>query len=394
MKNYADPHNSVIQAVDTLISHALEVGASDIHIEPTAHELRVRIRIDGMLQDLASIAHERSAQFIARLKVLARIDTAESRLPQDGTFTIQDSSQCSSRCADVRVSTFPTIYGQKVVVRLLNRAQAFLQLNELGLPSNIYTHIKHIIDRPQGLFLVTGPTGSGKTTTLYALLSYLNQPHRNIVTLEDPVEYHIEGVAQGHINERIGFDFAHGIRSILRQDPDIIMVGEIRDGQTAQTAIRAALTGHLVLSTLHTNDAPSAAVRLIDMGIPPYLLTSALSGVLAQRLMRVLCSCKQQKKLSREQHIFAQELGVDIHEAYVPIGCCACAKTGYKGREGIFECLILDDVVQKLISNNAPLDKLRSCVSKQGGQRLIIEALMRVKNGVTSFDEVMRVCEI
>ncbi len=390
MKSYSDPQVTVIQAVDLLLTQALSGGASDIHLEPTAENLRVRFRLDGVLHDMPAIAATRAQNVIARIKVLAHIDTAEQRLPQDGALMIRDKN----RSADVRISTFPTLHGEKVVIRLLNRAHAFLHLDQLGFSPTVHAKIKKIIDRPQGLFLVTGPTGSGKTTTLYALLSYLNKSACNIITLEDPVEYHIDGISQGQINERIGFDFAHGMRSILRQDPDVIMVGEIRDAQTAQTAIRAALTGHLVLSTLHTNDAPSAIIRLIDMGVPPYLLLSALSGVLAQRLMRVLCTCKKEQNHVDLPAILARA-SKKIGKICVPVGCTTCTHIGYKGRMGIFECMVLDDALRELILQNASLANIREyACKKQGMHTLLEQALEKVAAGVSTLEEVARVCDI
>ena len=388
MKRYESTLVSAIEIVNRLILSAIEARASDIHLEPTVDTLTVRFRIDGMLQPQPVLPAVLKQQIISRLKVLAHIDIAEHRIPQDGGLLFE----APAGTVDLRVSTFPSLYGQKVVIRILNRAHDFLRLEQLGLDAKCTNAIKRIIERPQGLFLVTGPTGSGKTTTLYALLDHLNTSERNIITLEDPVEYRIAGITQGHIQERIGFGFAQGIRSLLRQDPDVIMVGEIRDGETAQTAVRAALTGHLVLSTLHTNDAPSTAIRLMDMGIDPYLLNAALSGVLAQRLMRILCSCKQKAILTAAQRQVLKEHTKLPAQVFQPGGCTLCSNSGYKSRLGIFEFMPTTDKIRDLIGQRISLDELTKQARIEGMKTLQEDAVSKLHAGVISFSDFLRVC--
>jgi len=387
VKRYDAERLSVIDIVDSLINCAIALEASDIHVEPTENELHIRFRIDGILHTQASLDVKIQAQVISRLKVLAQIDIAENRLPQDGKIYFDTKNGP----VDLRVSTFPSRYGQKVVIRILDRDYHFLQFEQVGFDKKTYKAIKNILDKPQGLFLVTGPTGSGKTTTLYALLAYLNTIERNIITLEDPVEYDIEGITQGHITELIGFSFAQGIRSILRQDPDIIMVGEIRDAETAKTAVHAALTGHLVLSTLHTNDAPSAVMRLIDMGVAPYLVNAALSGVLAQRLVRQLCSCKRRKQISQDHQKMLKQLGLRREFLYVPVGCKQCNQIGYKSRVGIFEFMPMNDHIRALIDAKLSLQDLQKAAQKAGMRMLEQEASKKLAEGVISLEEYLRV---
>jgi len=387
MKRYSAEHLSAVEVVNRMLGMALQMGASDIHLEPTVQELTVRFRIDGTLLPQDAIQHTLKDQVLSRLKVLAHIDIAEHRIPQDGGLSFDNPHGT----VDLRISTFPGLHGQKMVIRILNRSYDFLRFDQLGLDKYRYGIIKKIIDQPQGLFLVTGPTGSGKTTTLYALLDYLNTSSRNIVTLEDPVEYRIAGITQGNVHERIGFSFAQGIRSVLRQDPDIIMVGEIRDNETAHTAVRAALTGHLVLSTLHTNDAPSAIIRLMDMGIEPYLINASLTGVLAQRLVRILCTCK--KKQSPEP---AQAQLITSHtqvpeEVYVPTGCATCHNTGYKSRCGIFECMSITEEIKNLISDRAQQTILAQQARTDGMKTLQEDALGKMREGTISLADFIRV---
>lgn len=387
MKRYEADHLSATEIADRLITQAVIARASDIHLEPTREELVVRFRVDGVLVKQPSLPGSISQQIISRLKVLSSIDIAEHRIPQDGGFLFS----VDNHEIDLRVSTFPSLHGQKMVIRILNRAYDFLRFDQLGFDAQRYNNIMRIIEQPQGLFLVTGPTGSGKTTTLYALLDHLNTSTRNIITLEDPVEYHIDGITQGPILERIGFGFAEGIRSLLRQDPDIIMVGEIRDNETAQTAIRAALTGHLVLSTLHTNDAPSAVMRLIDMGIEPYLLNSALSGVLAQRLVRVLCPCKQLTVLTAQQKKLLKEHTGVPEKIFGPVGCKACNNTGYKTRVGVFELMPISDRLKELIAERAALDELIKQARQEGMKSLQEDAVIKLHRGVISLEDFLRV---
>lgn len=377
-----------VDVVDQLLAYAVAIKASDIHLEPTKDALHVRMRVDGLLRDFPSLPDWARQMVIARLKILAHIDIAEHRIPQDGSMVLFSPSGD----VDLRVSTFPTLYGQKMVIRILNRSYHFLTIDQLGLDAAHMAQIKQLIDRPQGLFLVTGPTGSGKTTTLYALLDYLNTIERNIVTLEDPVEYRIDGITQGHILDRVGFGFAQGIRAVLRQDPDIIMVGEIRDEQTAKTAIQAALTGHLVLSTLHTNDAPSAVMRLVDMGVEPYLVSAALSGVLSQRLARSLCSCKKTGVVLPTQKAACKRLGIDPLAGCQPVGCAACDQAGFVGRVGIFEWMPVSESLRAVMVHGSSLDVLQRQARADGMLSLIEHAVRMVKQGVISLDELMRVC--
>ncbi len=387
MKRYDAAHLSAIEVVNRLVATAIQMRASDIHLEPTADDLTVRFRVDGLLSAQAPISGTLKQQIISRLKVLAHIDIAEHRIPQDGGMTFE----YADGVVDLRISTFPSLYGQKMVVRILNRSYNFLRFDQLGFDTICYNAIKRIIERPQGLFLVTGATGSGKTTTLYALLDYLNTTERNIITLEDPVEYRIAGITQGHIQERIGFSFAQGIRSLLRQDPDIIMVGEIRDKETAQTAVRASMTGHLVLSTLHTNDAPSSAIRLMDMGIEPYLLNAALSGVLAQRLVRTLCSCKKAETVGMRQRRLLKEHTLVPEKFFKPVGCSLCNQTGYQTRVGIFEFMPMTDDLKELIVNHANLDVLTKQARIDGMKTLQEDASIKLHQGMISLEDFMRI---
>ncbi len=387
VSRYDEKYLSVVTIVDKIIEDAIEAKASDIHLEPTETELHVRFRIDGVLQLRPSLSSQIQQQIISRFKILAAIDTAESRLPQDGKIRFDTQSGK----VDLRVSTFPSIYGQKVVVRILDREYNFLKFEQLGLDKRSYAIIKSILDKPQGLFLVTGPTGSGKTTTLYALLSYLNKPERNIVTLEDPVEYDIEGITQGHVIERVGFGFAVGMRSILRQDPDVIMIGEIRDSETARTAVQAALTGHLVLSTLHTNDASSTIMRLVDMGIEPYLINAALSGVLAQRLARKLCSCKKKQAVSDEDKNLLKASGATKKILNFPVGCEKCNHLGYKSRIGLFECMPMNEKMRAVLEKTLQRDLVQKEAIRNGLRTLQQEAAHLLNDGIISLEEYMRV---
>lgn len=382
-----DDH-SVVTRVESLLHDAIEHRASDIHLEPTKQELRVRFRIDGVLVDQKSFSVELSSAIIARLKILACLDSTERRIPQDGKFNLfyQNNE------VDVRVSTFPCLYGEKLVVRILNRALQTIRLESLGFEPHMLDRFKQLLERHSGFFLVTGPTGSGKTTTLYAALSFLHNSERNIVTLEDPVEYSLDGVTQAQINLPAGFTFEKGMRSLVRQDPDIIMVGEIRDKVTARIAIEAALTGHLVLSTLHTGDAPSAIMRLMDMGIEPFLLNAALSGVLAQRLVRKLCiDCKTSRKATSEEKKLFKKIGVAGDTVYEAAGCAACDNLGYKGRIGIYEFLEISAALRSLIIAHSSLDDIFTQAREDGMKTLQEDAAHKVRDGVISLAEFMRV---
>ena len=380
---------SVVRHVDALIHRAIERNASDIHLEPTAHHLRVRFRLDGVLYDQTSIAKSMMQQVVSRLKVLAKMNIAEKRLPQDGKFYFT----VKSKPIDLRVSTFPSLFGEKMVVRILDRDAHAMQLDQLGFMPTMLVAVKELTGKSNGFFLVTGPTGSGKTTTLYALLSVLHAPDKNIVTLEDPVEYNLEGITQGPINPDAGFTFEKGIRALLRQDPDILMVGEIRDRQTARTAIEAALTGHMVLSTLHTNDAPSAVMRLMDMGIEPFLINASLSGVLAQRLVRKICAgCKAPIIRDSAYTNLCKKLGIaDEILLYHGEGYVQCNGLGYRGRIGIFELLVISSALRAKIVLHPNFDEMYMQSLKDGMITLLQDGVAKVKAGIISLEELARV---
>ena len=381
----------VITLINSLFAEAIESGASDIHLEPEEHHLYVRLRIDGVLQDIKPVTKDLEPAVISRIKILANMDIAERRLPQDGRIKMD----ILNREIDLRVSTFPTIYGENVSIRLLDKSQAIFKLEDLGFETKVLEVFKEQIKRPYGIILVTGPTGSGKTTTLYAGLNLINDLKKNIITLEDPIEYVIPRVRQSQVNVKAGLTFATGLRAILRQDPDIIMIGEIRDRETAEIAIHAALTGHLVFSTLHTNDAASAISRLIDMGIEPFLAASALNAILAQRLVRRLCpKCKKSYK-PQEAEIQALGLSVSSKDItlYKEVGCSGCRSTGYKGRIGIFELLILDEGIKELILKKSPAHQIKEYAVKKEMRTLKDEGLEKLIGGVISGSEVLRVFE-
>lgn len=380
---------SVISQVDSLIHAALSHNASDIHLEPTVEHLRVRYRIDGVLYDQNPIARSIMQQVVSRLKVLGQMNIAEKRLPQDGKFSLT----IESKPVDFRVSTFPSLHGEKMVVRILDRAAHTMSLDQIGFTQSMLNIIRPLTKKQHGFFLVTGPTGSGKTTTLYATLSDLHDPDKNIVTLEDPVEYNLHGITQGHINSDAGFTFEKGIRSMLRQDPDILMVGEIRDKQTARVAIEAALTGHLVLSTLHTNDAPSAVMRLMDMGIEPFLINASLSGVLAQRLVRKLCiDCKEPVVRDASYNHICERLGIpDDMPLYHARGCGQCDGRGYRGRIGIFELLVVTPELRARIVSNPVFDEIYAQALEDGMTTLLQDGICKVKEGTISLEELARI---
>lgn len=385
-----DTHNdvSVVSIVNTLLNTAINMRASDIHLEPTEHALRVRFRLDGVLHDQPPLEHTISAQIISRFKVLSAINIAEKRIPQDGKFHLTNKGQP----IDLRISTFPSLHGEKIVVRILDRSTHGIALEQLGFNTHTLNAFTQLIKRPSGFFLVTGPTGSGKTTTLYAALSALNSPEKNIVTLEDPVEYNVSGITQGYINPAAGFTFEKGIRALLRQDPDILMVGEIRDKQTARVAIEAALTGHLVLSTLHTNDAPSAVMRLMDMGIEPFLINASLTGVLAQRLVRIICNnCKEQVTPNQQETMLCQQYNLDPQTLYHGKGCSACNQVGYKGRTGVFELLTITNTLRSLIIARPQFEHMHEQACKDGMTTLLHDGIQKVRDGVISLADLTRV---
>ena len=378
----------VIRMVNLIISRAVESRASDIHIEPFEHDLRLRYRIDGVLHNVDAPPNQMRAAIISRIKLMAKLNIAERRLPQDGRIKLK----VLGREIDLRISTLPTMYGESVVMRILDKSNtALMDLRLIGFPDDLYGKICEMTSKPHGIFLVTGPTGSGKTTTLYSAMKRINIPDRKIITIEDPVEYQMDGVNQIHVNPQIGLTFATGLRHIVRQDPDVIMIGEIRDLETAEIAIRSALTGHLVFSTLHTNDATSAVTRLIDMGVEDYLLASSLIGVLAQRLVRVNC-----KHCKRPETIPAAVLE-DNSSGTVTIqrgaGCDQCAHTGFESRIGIFELLDINDEMRTLIVSNPDANVLRSAALKAGMLTLKDDGKKKVLAGITTPDEVMRVTQ-
>ncbi len=381
----------VIRLVNQILSRAVEQRASDVHIEPFENELRVRYRIDGVLHDVESPPRSLAPAVISRIKLMAKLNIAERRLPQDGRIKLR----LVGREIDLRVSSLPTLYGESVVLRILDRSSIIVDLGRLGMPEDTLAAFTHLISQPHGLLLVTGPTGSGKTTTLYGALDKINSPEKKIITIEDPVEYQLRGVNQIHVRPQIGLTFASGLRSIVRQDPDVIMVGEIRDAETAEIAIQAALTGHLVFSTLHTNDAAGAVSRLLDMGVEDYLLASSLLGVLAQRLVRRLCqACRQPVEagpdLLRELPAAA---GGGEPAVYREVGCRECAGTGFRGRTGIYELLQVDDHIRKLILARAPADQIKAAAVERGMRTLREDGWHKVATGVTTVAEVLRVTQ-
>jgi len=379
----------VIRFVNLLISRAVEQRASDIHIEPFENELKVRYRIDGVLHDVEAPARRLQAAIVSRVKIMSKLNIAERRLPQDGRIKLR----LMGREIDLRVSTLPTLYGESVVLRILDRSSIVVTLGSLGFPEDTLAQFDRLITKPYGMILVTGPTGSGKTTTLYGALDKINSPDKKLITIEDPVEYQLFGVNQIHVKPQIGLTFANGLRSIVRQDPDVIMVGEIRDAETAEIAIQAALTGHLVFSTLHTNDAAGAVSRLLEMGVEDYLLASSLLGVLAQRLVRKVCEkCRRSAEITPT---LQRELGGDGTPAqvYEGTGCEDCAQTGYRGRSGIFELLLVNDVIRPLILKRSSADMIKDAGVQQGMRTLREDGWHKVRTGVTTVAEVVRVTQ-
>jgi general secretion pathway protein E len=374
----------VIRLVNAMIAQAVEKRASDIHIEPFEKEFRIRYRIDGVLYEQDPPPRELKAAIISRVKLMAKLNIAERRLPQDGRIKIK----AIGREVDLRVSTLPTLYGESVVMRLLDRsATGFYDLRNLGFDDHMLQRMEHFTELPHGIFLVTGPTGSGKSTTLYSALKRINQSDKKIITIEDPVEYQMDGINQIHVNTQIGLTFASGLRHIVRQDPDVIMVGEIRDRETADVAIRSALTGHFVYSTLHTNDAPSAITRLTDMGVENYLIVSSVVAVLAQRLVRLICPhCKVQA----EDRVAPDGQTVPTFRG---AGCERCFGSGYTGRVGIFEMMELGEEMRKLIMQNADASILTTAARRNGMRNLRDDGWLKVAGGVTTANEVMRVTQ-
>lgn len=378
----------IVRLTNLLVRQAIQQRASDIHIEPLNEEVRVRYRIDGVLHEFRALPKESQAALISRLKIMAGLDIAERRRPQDGRMELKQPEGE----VDIRVSTIPTIYGEKIVLRILSKGSVLLDIDQLGYSVRNRRYFDEILKKPYGIVLVTGPTGSGKSTTLFAALNKLNTIEKNISTVEDPVEYRLEGINQIQVNPKADLTFASALRSILRQDPDIVMVGEVRDGETASIAVKAALTGHLVLSTLHTNDAPSAITRLIDMGVEPYLVASSLSGVVAQRLVRKICpNCKERFEPTEEMQIYLGELSEKVQFLYRGKGCPDCANTGYKGQLAIQELLVPDRKIRMLTTQNRSADELREVAIANGLITLKLDGIEKALKGLTSLEEVMRV---
>ncbi|MDH4268629.1 MAG: type II secretion system ATPase GspE [Deltaproteobacteria bacterium] len=382
----------VIKLVNLILFQAVKERASDIHIEPFQKELKVRYRIDGILYHRLDPPKRYQSAIISRLKVMAKLDIAEKRLPQDGRIPIK----IADKDIDIRVSIVPTTFGERVVLRLLDKGNVLLGMEEIGLSPDQLRALQDFICRPNGILLVTGPTGSGKTTTLYSALSRINSPDKNIITIEDPVEYQLWGIGQIQVNPKIGLTFAHGLRSVLRHDPDVILVGEIRDAETAEIAIQAALTGHLVFSTLHTNDAASAATRLVDMEIEPFLVASVVRAIVAQRLIRVICpECKEgyvpEPEMLKEVRIIPEQLKGG--RVYRGKGCPACSGTGYRGRTGIYEILLVSEAIRQLIMKKADSASIGRQAVEEGMKTLREDGALKIIKGITTLEEVVRVTQ-
>jgi len=380
----------IIRLLNAVMTQAIEEGASDVHIEPFESRVMIRYRVDGVLRDLVEPPRSLSGRIAARVKVMARLNIAERRVPQDGRISLR----LAGRTVDVRVSTLPTQYGERVVMRILEKEQGPLTLEQIGMPERIRHRFEDLIRSPYGIFLVTGPTGSGKTTTLYAALQQVRSAEINIITVEDPVEYDLEGVGQIPVNAKTGMTFARGLRAILRQDPDVIMVGEIRDLETAEVAVQASLTGHRVFSTLHTNDAVGSITRLIDMGLEPYLVASSLLGAMAQRLVRKLCSdCRESREADEGERALlgrSEETSTIINH---PVGCETCGYTGYRGRTGIYELMTVNEELRHLIHDSRGEGALRQAARESGMSTLREDGIRLVLTGETSLEEVLRVTQ-
>lgn len=379
----------VVRFVNSVLSQSLTDGASDIHVEPLERRMRVRVRIDGRLREIPAPEKKMFLPIISRIKILAGMDIAKTRVPQDGRFDIREGA----KEVGVRVSTFPTIHGEKAVLRLLDKSAALYGIDKLGLFPEDEKNLKNVAKRPYGFILSTGPTGSGKSTTLYAILHFINSPEKNIITIEDPVEYTIDGLAQTQVNPKAGLTFDSGLRAILRQDPDIIMVGEIRDKETATISIHSALTGHVVLSSLHTNDSAGAVTRLVEMGIEPFLVASAISCVIGQRLLRKICvECKEAYHPSPA---ILKSLNIPEDAVlYRGKGCPSCKYTGYKGRTGVFEVLVVDDTIKELVINKASSDMIKKAATENGMTVMHEDAIKKVLLGITTLEEALDVTRI
>lgn len=375
----------VVRFVNSIINHAVRAKASDIHIEPYEDVLRIRFRIDGELQEIIKSSKNAHSAVVTRIKIMSSLDIAEKRIPQDGRVeTVIDNKEI-----DLRISILPTVFGEKVVIRILGRSDNLLSKEQLGFNERNIKLFEKIIQSPNGIILVTGPTGSGKTTTLYAILNELNKINRNIITVEDPVEYRMQGVNQVQVNVKAGLQFSSALRSILRQDPDIIMIGEIRDGETAEIAVRAAITGHLVLSTMHTNDAATAVTRLVDMGVEPFLVSSSVVGVVAQRLVKKICNqCKTSYKPSTEEMLIMKLKEGQL--LYKGSGCSYCGFTGYKGRTAIHEVMPVNSQIRMLVDKRSSIDNIRNVAAKAGTESLNESCADLVLQGITTIDELIR----
>ena len=378
----------VIRLINAILSRAVQDKASDVHIEPCEDRVAVRFRVDGILSEVLAPKPALAAVLVSRLKVMARLDIAEKRLPQDGRITVR----LAGHAVDVRMSTIPSAYGERVVLRLLDKQAGQLSVEQLGMPDQVFSEFSQGLKKPHGIILVTGPTGSGKTTTLYAGLTHINDRKRNILTIEDPIEYLLAGVGQTQVNQKVDMTFARGLRAILRQDPDIVMVGEIRDAETASIAVQASLTGHMVLSTLHTNTAIGAVTRLLDMGVESFLLSSSLEAILAQRLVRRLCpDCKNiHPSTEAQQKLLDLPAGCDIGS---PVGCDTCGHTGYRGRMGIYELIVIDETMRQLIHDGSGEQAMLEHARKQS-DALVADGRRRVLSGDTSLEEVLRVTQV
>jgi len=376
-----------VRLVNTVLIKASSVNASDVHFEPYEDEAVVRIRMDGVLHDYTKVSPSLYQEVVSRIKVMAKLNVAEKRVPQDGKIRVR----IGKKDYDIRVSVVPTVFGERVVLRLLEKTGQLLTLSELGLSKSDEEKVRKLAEKPYGIVLVTGPTGAGKSTTLYAMLLHVKNPKKNIITIEDPVEYQVKGISQIQVNPKVGLTFAQGLRAILRQDPDVIMVGEIRDPETAEVAVQAALTGHLVLSTLHTNDAPSAITRLKDIGIEPFLIASSLEGVIAQRLVRKICNhCKEPYKPTKEE---IKELGLPEgdYTFYRGVGCEHCLGTGYRGRTGIFEVLEIDEEMKKLINETQDAVKIKQFARRKGYRTMLEDGIKKILKGITTSSEILSV---
>lgn len=378
----------VVALVNTVLTEAIRLGASDVHIEPRSGRVDIRFRVDGEMRKIQEIPSRLLPMLIARMKIMAELDIVEFRLPQDGRISVR----IDGRVVDIRVAVIPNYHGQRLVMRILDKSVSLKRLPELGFSTRNLAMFRKMIEMPHGMVLVTGPTGSGKTTTLYAAIAELRSPTRNIMTCEDPVEYDLDGISQSQVNEKVGLTFAKQLRATLRQDPDMILVGEIRDQETVQTAIRAALTGHMLLSTLHCNDAPSAIPRLLDMGVDPFMLSTSLTGVISQRLTRVLCeSCSEERRTTGEERsLFANFLGYPVESVRDPRGCLRCAHTGYRGRVALQEILPVTRDVAHAIATRVPMDIVRELAIANGYEPMQRMALERVASGTTSLEEIRR----